>query len=75
LLLGGFLEQERLLTFWARFGYRLVPIDSIAVGVHGAAIKNFAAFRFLYDQFPFAARARAVNPCRFLLDVFALWIV
>ncbi len=72
---GSFLQQKRRLAIRTRFSNRLVPINSIAIGIHGATIKNLAAFRLLNDQFTFATRPRTLNARRFLLDVFALRIV
>ena len=75
LFLRSLLEQKRRVAVWAGFKNRLIPINSIAIGIGPAAIEQFSAFRLLDHKLAFTAGSRTLNTRRFLLDVFTLRII
>ena len=75
LFLSSLLEQKRRAAVWAGFENRLVPINSIAIGIGTAAIEQFSAFRLLDHKLAFTAGSGTLNTRRFLLDVFTFRII
>ena len=69
------LQDKRRMTLRTRFGNGFIPINGIAFRILGAAVKGFAALRFLDEYFALATRTRAGDSRRFAFDVFALRIV
>src|SRR5438094_3262226 len=69
------LQQERRSAFGAGLGDGLAPYDEVAIGVFGAAVENFSAFRTALDQFAAAPGFGTRNSDGFRFDVLALRII
>ena len=74
-LLRRFLKQKRRVALRAMFGNGLVPENHIALRILRAAVKDFAALRFLDDDLALASSARTGHARCLAFDVTTLRIV
>ena len=65
-----FFEHERILALRANTRDGFVPIDTVTSWVRRTAVKYFAAFGLLDDDFAFTARPRTGHARCFPFDVF-----
>src|SRR2546427_7201464 len=73
--LRGLLQQKRRAALRTLFRDWLVPVNHFALWIFRAAVEGLAAFSFLDQQLPFAARPRTGDSSRLALDVFAFRII
>src|SRR5204862_5377795 len=69
------LQQEPRSAFGAGLGDGLVPYDEVAIGVFGAAVENFSAFRSALDQFAAATGFGTRNSDGIRFHILALRII